>query len=248
MPELLRQLASAETLYSLMPYHPEVVDGEMVIKNGVEFPFVRLQGKEGDIVPVFSSLTRVEESLQRAGVPENTFVSAALPGRRMLEVIGVMNFHGELNKSCQPGSFIMPPDLMRDLASGKVFEPVAGDHPVKQHPLKIIDPADYPTDLVQPLFELLRRHKNFRAAWIFGSPKPALKPGLTRYQLLVLMDPRDEDIFHELNIVSQNACYETAEVHLSRLDEKDRAYLQSFIDQVPPPFYAAPDFVTKPVI
>ncbi len=35
------------------------------------------------------------------------------------------------------------------------------------------------------------------------------------------MDPRDEDIFHELNIVAQNACYETAKVHLSGIDEND---------------------------
>src|SRR5450755_4047677 len=132
MPELLRQLASAETLYSLMPYHPEVVDGQMELKNGVEFPFVRLQGEEGDTVPIFSCLDRVEESLKRAGVPENTFVSAALPGRQMLEVIGVMNFHAELNKSCHPGSFIMPPDMLRDLASGAVFQPKGESGPTQQ--------------------------------------------------------------------------------------------------------------------
>lgn len=248
MPELLRQLAAAETLYSLVPYHPEVVDGEMSIQNGSPFPFIRLQGEEGDTVPIFSCLDRVEESLERAGVPANTFVSAALPGRQMLEVIGVMNFHAELNKSCHPGSFIMPPAMMRDLACGEVFQPKAETGLSEERTLKFIDPADYPTDLVQPLFELMRRHKNFRAAWIFGLPEPPLTADLTRYQLMVLMDPRDEHIFHELNIVAQNACYKTVEVHLGRLREDDPAYMESFVDLAPPPFYAAPDFVAKPVI
>jgi len=67
--------------------------------------------------------------------------------------------------------------------------------------LKILNPADYPTDLIQPVFELLRRHKNFRAAWIFGAtdakPQPASGRG---YQLLLLMEPRDAVIFHDLNM------------------------------------------------
>ena len=248
MPELFRQLVHAETLHSLLPYHPEVVDGQMELRNGVAFPFIRLEEEGEEVVPIFTSLERVEESLARARVPENTYVSASMPARQMLEVIGVMDFPAVLNKSCGTGSFTMPPDLLRDLVSGAVFRPPANSGPAEECRLNIIDPADYPTDLVQPLFEILRLHRNFRAAWIFRSPEPPLQPGLTRYQLLVLMDPRDEKIFHDLNIVSQNACYETAEVHLSFLPEDDPDYVQSFIDQVPPPFYAAPDFATKPVI
>ena len=44
-----------------------------------------------------------------------------MPGLQLLEIIGVMNFHAELNRSCEPGSFILQPDLLRDIASGVVF-------------------------------------------------------------------------------------------------------------------------------
>jgi hypothetical protein len=44
-----------------------------------------------------------------------------------------------------------------------------------------IDPADYPTALVQAVFEFCRQHGQFRAVWIFtrtiaGRPAPARKP------------------------------------------------------------------------
>ena len=32
----------------------------------------------------------------------------------------------------------------------------------------IVNPADYPTHLIQPAFEIMRRHKNFRAAWVLS--------------------------------------------------------------------------------
>lgn len=249
MPELLRQISVAEELHSLMPYHPELEGGAIEIKNGVDFPFVRFDGKEGEVVvPIYSSAERVDESLRRGQVPENTFVSGSLPALQMLDVIGVMNFHAELNKSCQPGSFTMPPNLLRDLVSGAVFEPIGDEGPERERRFLFIDPADYPTEVVQPIFEVLRRHANFRGAWFFGSPEPSEKAGRTRYELLVLMDPRDPTIFHELNLVAQNTGSKTAEVHLGHLPADDPAQLEAFMEQAPPPFYAAPDFKGKPLI
>jgi hypothetical protein len=249
MPELLRQLAAAEELHSLMPYHPELPGGMMQLKKGVEFPFIHFNGKQGEVVvPIFSSEERAEEGLQRGKVPENTYALASLPALQMLEVIGVMNFHAELNKSCQPGSFTLPPDLLRDLVSGAVFKPEDEDGPTEERRFLFIDPADYPTEILQPVFEVLRRHANFRAVWIFGSTEPPDKPGRTRYELLVLTDPRDPAIFHELNLVAQNTGSQTGEVHLGHVPRDAPEELEAFMEQAPPPFYAAPDFKTKPII
>ena len=177
MPELLRRLADAEELHALMPYHPELPGGAIPIRNGVEFPFIRFEGKQGEVVvPIFSSEQRVDEAIECGQVPVNTFVSGSMPGLQILEIIGVMNFHAQLNRSCQPGSFILPPDLLRDIASGAVFQPVSEDEPEVERQLLFIDPADYPTDLLQPIFEVLRRHVQFRAAWIFGSPSRPTGP------------------------------------------------------------------------
>ncbi len=249
MPELLRQLAAAEELHALMPYHPELPGGAMPIRNGLEFPFFAYDGKQGEvIVPIFSSEARMDEALERGQVPPNTFVSGSMPGLQLLEIIGVMKFHAELNRSCQPGSFTLPPDLLRDLVSGAVFQPLHDDdEPEVERQFQFIDPADYPTDLLQPIFEVLRRHAHFRAAWIFGTTEPPDRPDRTRYELLVLMDPRDPAIFHELNLVAQNTRSKTGEVHLGHLpaDEPERVV---FMEQAPPPFYAAPGFKAKPVI
>jgi hypothetical protein len=249
MLELLRRLAEAEELHALMPYHPELPGGAIPIQNGVEFPFYAYDGEQGEvIVPIFSSEARVDESLARGQVPENTFVCGSMPGLQLLEIIGVMNFHAQLNRSCEPGSFTLPPDLLRDIVSGAVFQPVGEDEPEVVRQLLFIDPADYPTDLLQPIFEVLRRHAQFRAAWIFGSAEPPDRPDRTRYELLTLMDPRDPAIFHELNLVAQNTRSKTGEVHLGHLPEDEPDRLQSFMEQVPPPFYAAPGFEAKPVI
>ena len=76
MPELLRRLADAEELHALMPYHPELPGGAIPIRNGVEFPFIRFEGKQGEVVvPIFSSEQRVDEAIECGQVPVNTFVS-----------------------------------------------------------------------------------------------------------------------------------------------------------------------------
>lgn len=250
LPELFRQLAAAEEILALVPYHPEVESaGSITIENGSPFIFVRWRDDEGEVVPLFTSPARVDEGVQRAGAEPGKYSSGSLSGHDMFEILGAMNLRAVLNPHCATGSFTMPPDLMRDLASGRALQAQGITAPEQeQGTLLFIDPADYPTDLVQAVFEVVRQHREFRAIWIFGSPKPAAKPGLKRYQLLVLMEPRDDAVFHDFNVVSQNACRETAEVHLGLLPENDPEKLRHFMEQAPAPFYAAPGFEAKPVI
>jgi hypothetical protein len=58
---------------------------------------------------------------------------------------------------------------MRDLASGRVLEPLS-EGETENVALSHVDPADYPTYLGPPVFEYCRRHREYRAAWIFNSP------------------------------------------------------------------------------
>ena len=55
------------------------------------------------------------------------------------------------------------------------------------------------------------------------------------------MDPRDEVIVHDFNLVLVSACREPDAVSFGMLDEDDHAYTQSLLKQATP-FYAAPDF------
>jgi hypothetical protein len=240
LPEAFRQLAEGE-LRALMPYHPELEGTEFQIQNGSPFNFVRFKDEEGEVVALFSSEARAEEALKKGDVPDNTFCVAAMPARQMLEVLGAMNMRVVVNRSCATGAMTLPADLMRDLASGKVLEPLSmKTGKTRERALNLIDPADYPTDLLQPLFEVLRADRKFRAAWVLRDPEPTLDGGV-HYAFLVLMDPRDEVLAHDFNLVLQSACKKPDDSSFSFMDETDEACIESILKQAAP-FYRAPDF------
>ncbi len=239
LPEVFRRLREGE-LCALMPYHPEVVDTQMQIQNGSPFQFIMTKDEEGEAVLLFTSEMRAEESLKVGKVPPNTYCTAKMAARQMLEILGAMKMRALLNRGCTTGCFEMPPDMMRDLASGAALQPQPLRRQSEQRVLNKIDPAEYPTDLIQPLFELLRKRAQFRAAWILRRPE-ATSAGGEHYQIMLLMQPRDEVAVHDFNLVLVAACEEPDAVSFGLLDENDRAYTQALLKEVRP-FYAAPDF------
>ena len=156
-----------------------------------------------------------------------------------------MGLRAVINKSCATGQVTIPPDLLRDLADGSALEPV----PLGQRErgkVKILDPADYPTDLIQAVFELMRLHRNFRAAWIFGAMEAKAEPANARgYQLLLLMEPRDAVIFHDLNMTVAAFRAKTHEVGLGLIDENDANFIEQLFRKAPP-FYIAADYTRPP--
>jgi hypothetical protein len=233
-PEFYRQLAEGE-LWFLLHYHPEI-EGEMLeLKNGMPVPFAVYKEKEKEFVMLFSSEARVDEALKKGRVPPRTFSAGSMPARQILEVLGKSGLSAIINRSCATGSMIVSPDLMRDLADGSALKPLAGTGQRQQGKLKILNPADYPTALVQAVFEFVRQHPQFRAAWVFGAlPAPAKGDG---YQLLFFMEPQDQVLFHDLNMTIQ-AARAGEEVGLGLLSKGDVARIGS----AAPPFYTAPDY------
>lgn len=241
MPDLFRQLVEGE-LWFLVPYHPEIEGELMELKPGMPLPFVQLQDANGIIVPLFSSEERVDEGMTKGNVPPLTYTGAVMPAPQLLEILGEVGLRAALNKSCATGEITLPPDLMRDLADGTALNP----HPLsdgevhRESMLQLIDPADYPTDLVQRLFELLRIHPEFRAAWIFGVPGGEKLPtGGRHYQILVFMDPRDDAVFHDLRLVAGTVPRKLDVVELGLLDETDVAYIAETFKRAKPFFIAA---------
>ncbi|MGH7953709.1 MAG: SseB family protein [Limisphaerales bacterium] len=238
-PEFYRQLRQGE-LWFLVPYHPEVEGEVLEIKNGSPLPFAMLQDKEGEIVPLFSSEARLEEGLRNGSVPPHTYSAGDMPALQVLEILGKTGLRAVLNKGCATGEIVIPANLMRDLADGSALKPSPVKSQSETKALKILNPADYPTDLIQPAFEFMRRHKHFRAAWIFlNGENPA------RYQFLILMHPQDATLFHDLNMTIQAARVKTKdEVELGLLDEKDSESIAQLFKQAPA-FYIAADY-TQP--
>lgn len=234
-PEFYRQLAEGE-LWFLVHYHPEVEGEELELKNGSPIPFAVHQDEKGELVMLFSSEARVDEALKNGEVPPRTFSTGSMPARQILEVIGKAGLRAIINRSCATGAMTIPPDLMRDLADGSALKPSSLDNQERlQGRLKILNPADYPTGLVQAVFEFVRHHQKFRAAWIFSALTPPAKG--RGYQLLFFMEPRDEVLFHDLNMTIQAARGDD-DIGLGLLNDDEVAR----ISRQAPPFYTARDY------
>lgn len=240
MPDLLRALTEGE-IWFLMEHHPDLAGEELRIENGSPLPFIIMEDDKGKIVPLFSSGERLDEALKKPNAPKKKFMAGAMPARQAMEILGVMNFRAVINQGCATGFVTIGPKLMRDLADGTALQPMPMDSGQQvTRSFSLLNPADYPTNLIQPLFEHLRRHANFRAAWVFGEAKGAAPASsLPKYYLLVLMQPRDEKLFHDFNLIAQAAKGKQWEVELSLANETDEAEIAHVFQQAMPFFKAA---------
>jgi hypothetical protein len=241
-PDLCRALGKGN-LWLLVKYHPEIENQSLELKNGMPLPFIRLKANVAEfteVVPVYSSEARVLEGLKKKEIPPRSFLPAMIPAMQILEILGHMKLPMVLNRGCVTGEITLPPELLRDIANGKALKPLGiGGGKSEDVQLNILNPAEYPTNLVQAAFEVFRKHKNFRAAWIFTrvvQPPPERQT----YYLYILMDPRDEQVFHDFNLVVQSAC-EDYDVSLSAANEKDSKLIANMFKQATP-FYVAADY------
>ena len=243
MPELCRQLTQGE-LFLLIPYDPEMEEEDCIqLVNGMEVPFLRQGEGESEVVLIFSSQDRAQEGMRRGKVPPGTIRIVSMTAIQALEVLGKAGLPALVNKSCATPQLILPPQLMLAIASGEVFHSskvTAAE--IEEVALRLLDPADYPTDLIQPAFEILRKHRQFRAAWIFTRPPVATtSPPHPIYQFIILMDPRDDHIYSEFNLVMSTSHGPEVEVYHSRIDGSDPVYVAKFFQRAHP-FSVAADF------
>ena len=239
MPDLFRQLTQGD-IWFLVPYHPELAGESMELKPNDPLPFVQLQDAAGALVPVFSSAERADEGMEKGGVPPMQFLPAAMPALDLLGILGRAGLRATLNRSCSTGQLTLPPELLHDLADGSALHghPIADSGPREQGTVQILDPADYPTDIVQRLFESLRKYPQFRAAWIFGLPEERRAAEGRRYQVLVLMKPRDEVAYNDFRLVAATKRAEEEDIALGLLDEDDEAAVANLYARAQPFFRA----------
>jgi len=176
-------------------------------------------------------------------LPPGTYRIVSMSAIQALEVLGKVGLRALVNKCCAMPQLILPSELMRDIASGKVFHtPNVTAREMEEVALRLLDPADYPTDLIQPVFEILRKHRQFRAAWIFTYPPAATdSPARLCYHFILLMDPFDDDVYNEFNLVVAASHGPDVEVYHSTIDENDPVYAAKFFRRAHP-FYVAADF------
>jgi hypothetical protein len=154
----------------------------------------------------------------------------------VLHILSTQNTRAVLNPACGTGEVKLSPSLMASLIADARPSPT----PVADvSEVAVVDPADYPTDFVQPVFEFMREHREFRAAWIFGNPDREHE-NAHGYVLAVLMEPRDETLIADLGIVIRGALTPELEVEVSILDPVEPATAE--LVRMVRPFHCAPDF------
>lgn len=239
-PELYRELIKGELCF-LLPYHPEMADGDgrMSLQNGSPFPFCVQTGPDGqEVVPIFSSDARLGECLRSGPYQLNQFLCGTMPAVQVLEIIGKCGFPAVLNRGCATGELTLPPELLCDLADGSIFQR-AQPTKTKSTALLTLNPADYPTDLVQRAFEFIRKHRAFRAAWVFLLPDDAsTSTAPKKYQLVFLMSPTDEVILHDLNLALHLSPPKGIEFELGVVEETDSDQTAALFAKAQP-FYRA---------
>jgi hypothetical protein len=182
------------------------------------------------------------EGMKKGKVRPRTYMPAVMSAKDVLGMLGKMNLTMSVNKGCSTGDISLPPESLLRLASGAVFNPPPLDgNETERLRLEKIDPADFPTDLVQAVFDFCRQHGHFRAVWVFtraiaGQAASAHKA----YYILVLMEPRDATLFNDFNMVAKSVRREH-EINVSLTESNAPECIADLFRQAQP-FYVAADY------
>ena len=236
-PEMFRLLREA-TLVFLMPYHPEIM-GTYSLKGGDSGPkIVVWKSSEGPSVPVFTSIERANEACKKLGVPDKKYALAEMKGQQLFSILRAQQYPIMLNPSCGPATTYLDQNAIKMLADGSILKPIP-EGAEKRGNVVIVDPADYPTDFLQPLFQFLRQRTDVKAAWLFKQTDlPAGNDPVYVFVLKALGDAKQ--LKQDFGVVAKGACPKNAEFGVVTLDPNNAALVQ--ITSKATPFYSAPDY------
>ena len=92
----------------------------------------------------------------------------------------------------------------------------------------------------------MRRHRTFRTAWVFGYAGGEGKPG-KGYHLVVLMDPPNHVVFHDLSLVIRAVRRGVDDVQVGLLDGSDTAAVAMAFRQARCAAYSAGGLPRRPM-
>ena len=237
-PTLFRLLRES-TLVFLMPYHPEIM-GTMSLKSGDQGPkFVVWKGSEGPRIPIFSSIERANEACKKIGARDKQYALAEMNGQQLFALLSSQKYPIMINPACGPATTYLDNNAIKMLADGSILEPVQKRGPQKEGKVVIVDPADYPTDLLQPLFFFLRNRKEVKAAWLFREADLP-EESKTSYVFVLKVVGDAEKVKQDFGVVATGAAPPNIEFGVTTLDPKNGPLVA--ITSKATPFYAAPDF------
>lgn len=235
-PEMFRLLRETELVF-LLPYHPEMEEATVSLQNGDQLPpfVVWASPTDGKRIPIFSTIDRAQEACRKTGAAENQYVLAEMPGQHLFALLSCQTHGIAINPATSFNSMIMDHEGVKRLAQ-PASDPSEGE--TKQGRVQLLTPADYPTTLVQPLFEYLRECPAVRAAWL--AKELGRTESGTSYLVMVLGDCDQQKIQDDIYIVAGATKAKGDEVHVGFMDGDNAAALATAEKFTP--FYAAPDY------
>ena len=190
---------------------------------------------------MFTSEERAEQALKATGKPANRQNVLRMKGEELFRAIAARKppCGMVINPACGTGEMLLDHAAVKLLADGSILKPL---RPEKREEgvVRIVEPADYPTRLLEPLFQYLRRCASVRAAWLFRH-QTALPSAEPTYIVGLLMADggHARRVEQDLIVVSKGVrpivnCSATV---LNLNDPAVAAATAKFA-----PFYAAPDY------
>jgi hypothetical protein len=101
-----------------------------------------------------------------------------------------------------------------------------------------VNPADYPTDFLQPLFQFLRTRPEVKAAGLFREVTPDGRPG--SYVFMLKATGHEAALEQGFRIVANSACPKDAAYGVTFLRAKNAKHVA--VTSQFAPFYAAPGY------
>ena len=189
-PEFYRQVRESNLLF-LLPYHPDL-DGVMTITGEDRMVMIGWTGLHGEYIPAFTSERQATWALKSRGEEEGKYAVAELKGEVFFTLVaGKKDAQVIINPGCPLGEVRLIECAIKGLATGSILRPVRSVEEATEQMI-IMDPADYPTNFIQPLFEFLRGRPEVAAAWIFRQ-EPPTPPATVRYRIgLHITGPREQ--------------------------------------------------------
>jgi hypothetical protein len=182
------QLLLTSPLFILMP--PDVAPhGRGVLKPGVQVPVVHWADNDRQIVPLFTSLAVLQETLKNANA---RFDYLSMRGVEVLGIVSKGEVSAILNPKGPYGKELLIGE-MRDLVSGKFF----GDEKAQEGTLTQL--AEQPTALIEALKQFLSTKPEVSAAYVAqatysGKPEP-------RFFFALQMEGDPDPVMKQMSVI-----------------------------------------------
>jgi hypothetical protein len=236
-PTVFRLLRESRLVF-LLPCHPELTGTQDTVGPGEPLPrFPIWESPEtGRRIPIFSSAQRAKEGCKAAGAPDGTYALAEMSGRELFDLLACQPEPIALNPGCDTHVLFFSTSTARELASETRVEPVKSKR--KQATASIVDPADYPTDFLQPLFRFLCGRPEAQAAWLLREDTKRGAP--VSYVFVLKVRGEAQELEADFRMVAGAACPKDVKYALAPFDPNNEELVKLTAQFTP--FFAAPGY------